>query len=367
MKIVISEKQYLRLKEAELEEAVGVPEYIISTAQKLYEKLLKRLKKYQGTIEELENDKLEIEGKFPISDITVKKIIVDFSIVKLPPPQEREIAGAQHHSVSKLLDKFVFKSVNKKTEIKMGFIVAVTEQDSVSDIYDLFEERREQMIPTIAHELKHAFFEKKSKYENLYKRADYSVRTDMNIGFLEPLNDFFYDSYYIHAIENVVRPTELATQMELKGITREKFLEFFNNSEIVQKLKKIREFTYEGMREELLRYTGVIKPFLEKIGADTEGKDDEELVDEVLRIALVNFINRRGDKMKDILTTNFVEQMFGFRGDKEKFFDRYINYIMKFGQDFESFFKSEEKKLRNTADSVLKKLAKLYSLAKHNQ
>lgn len=161
MKILISEKQYLRLKEAELEEAVGVPEYIISTAKKLYEKLLKKLKGYKGTIEQLENDELEITGKFPISDIIVKKIIIDFRIIKRPPPQEKEIAGAQHHSVSKLLDKFVFKSVNKKTEIKMGFIVVVTEQDSVSDIYDLFEEGKEQMIPTIAHELKHAFFERK--------------------------------------------------------------------------------------------------------------------------------------------------------------------------------------------------------------
>lgn len=318
----------------------------------------------KGSLKKLDSKNLELTGMFPIGDITVRKINVDFNFQEVPDLQEMDFIGATQRSLSKLLPNFVFKTANKKTEIEIGFRIAVPSDSKVKDLIYFMNENRNDIITTLSHEIQHSYFSKKSKYEPVARRAGYEALTKFGFAMIQPLNDFLYHSYFIHEIENIVRPTELATRMELEGVTRSQFLDFLKKTEAYGHLNDIRNFTYEKLKSDLTSYTSLIKTLLTKLNIDTDDMSDEQMIDETLRLFLVNLTNMKGDTMKKILTTDPFEIMFGFSGEKEKFFDRYIRYITKFGEDYEAFFRNEEKRLPKIAQQVIKKLGKVYSLAK---
>ena len=51
-----------------------------------------------------------------------------------------------------------------------------------------------------------------------------------------------------------------------------------------------------------------------------------------------------------------------FIGNKERFYDEYLNKITKFASDYNSFYKSEARFLNQEAFRMIKKLARLYEL-----
>ena len=61
---------------------------------------------------------------------------------------------------------------------------------------------------------------------------------------------------------------------------------------------------------------------------------------------------------------DFMESMFGFRGAKQRYFDKYLSKITRFGGDYERFFRYEINQTRNICLKMTKKLSKLYSLIK---
>ena len=71
--------------------------------------------------------------------------------------------------------------------------------------------------------------------------------------------------------------------------------------------------------------------------------------------------------MKSFLTQNYMEELFGFSGGKEKYFKKYLNSIGRFGDDYEKFFKYEISQTRNICLKMTKKLSKLYSLLKEKK
>ena len=264
MKFIILESQYNRIFEAEMEEAVGVPEHIIPTSIKIFKKLMAELSDKKGSLQKLEKEKLILNGMFPIGDITVRKIIVDFSFREIPDLQELDFIGATQRSLSRLLPNFVFKTANKKSEIEIGFQIAVPNNSKVKDLISFLNEKKNSVITTLSHEIQHSYFGKKSKYEPVVRRSGYEALTKFSFAMIEPLNDFLFHAYYIHEIENIVRPTELATMMELEGVTRSQFLDFLKKTDAYGHLNDIRNFTYEKLRKDLERYSPLIKILLTK-------------------------------------------------------------------------------------------------------
>ena len=102
------------------------------------------------------------------------------------------------------------------------------------------------------------------------------------------------------------------------------------------------------------------------IDIDYEGDDDEEIVNKFLKTFLVNLTNSKNEAMNSILTTNIIESMFGLKGDKDKFFKKYISYTTKFGYDYDAFFENEQNYFHRVSNQMIKKLAKLYAMSKPN-
>ena len=74
----------------------------------------------------------------------------------------------------------------------------------------------------------------------------------------------FYFLYFITTIENLVRPSEIYSQMKEGNISREDFLEFISSNTTYQTLKKINNFSVNDMISTLKEKPEVIDIFISK-------------------------------------------------------------------------------------------------------
>jgi hypothetical protein len=369
MKIIITEEQLKRIK-GEMEEALGVPEGILDAGEEVYDLIVQELDDFNGDIEDLNNDGFEINHEFTIGGHTFNRVKVKFDIEEHPIAKNADMAGMSSENESELDKRLVFRSVRNPQEIIIGFKFYIEPGKGVEEITDYLKKYRNQDIPSLSHEIMHAFKDVKQKTEPLQQRAGYSaIQQHRNFfGFIPEVNDFLYDSYFIHAVENVVRPTELAAEMRINNVSRKEFLKFFLNTEIIQRLKMIQNFSYDEFLEKMhtSENVGKIKRMLDSAKVDYDGEDDDEIVDKFLKLLIADLSKKKQRLMQEYLTSSFAEMMFGLQGDKEKFFNRYVSQVSKYGLDYEAFFRNEEQYFHRVATMMFKKLAKLYAMAKNN-
>ena len=224
-----------------------------------------------------------------------------------------------------------------------------------------FKESSTSLVTSLAHELKHSFDDFKDQRTSLKNISKYLGIQKTNFPF-KPISNFLFNLYFIHSIENLVRPTEFATLMKLNNVNKKDFYNFVTSSEMYGSLRNAYNFSYEKMTEELKNDIPNIKSFLDKLGVDVPNTDDE-IVDELLRLLYVNLVNNTISTVKELMTNNFLENLFGFSGDKDKFFDKLARIFSKFSDRELDFFKYEEKNMKHISSKMMKKISKLYDLA----
>jgi len=369
MKILITEEQLKRIK-GEMEEALGVPEGILEAGEEIYDLILQELDNFNGDIDDLNKDGFEIDKEFTVGGHTFNKIRVKFDIEEHPQAKNADMAGMSSENESELDDRLVFRSVRDPQEIIIGFKFFIEPGKEIDVIKNYLKRHRNEDIPSLSHEIKHAFRDVKQKTEPLHQRAGYStIQQQRNIfGFISEVNEFLYNVYFIHAVENAVRPTELAAEMRINNVSRKEFLKFFLNTEIIQRLKTIQNFSYDEFLEEMHSSENItrIKQMLDFNNIDYSGEEDDEIVDKFLKLLIVNITKNKKMLMQEYLTSSMLEMMFGLQGDKEKFFNKYVSQVSKYGSDYESYFRDEEKYFHRVATMMFKKLAKLYAMAKNS-
>ena len=369
MKILITEEQLKRIK-GEMEEALGVPEGILEAGEEIYDLILQELDNFNGDIDDLNKDGFEIDKEFTVGGHTFNKIRVKFDIEEHPQAKNADMAGMSSENESELDDRLVFRSVRDPQEIIIGFKFFIEPGKEIDVIKNYLKRHRNEDIPSLSHEIKHAFRDVKQKTEPLHQRAGYStIQQQRNIfGFISEVNEFLYNVYFIHAVENAVRPTELAAEMRINNVSRKEFLKFFLNTEIIQRLKTIQNFSYDEFLEEMHSSENItrIKQMLDFNNIDYSGEEDDEIVDKFLTLLIVNITKNKKMLMQEYLTSSMLEMMFGLQGDKEKFFNKYVSQVSKYGSDYESYFRDEEKYFHRVATMMFKKLAKLYAMAKNS-
>jgi hypothetical protein len=369
MKILITEEQLKRIK-GEMEEALGVPEGILEAGEEIYDLILQELNEFNGSIDELNKDGFEIDKEFTVGGHTFNKIRVKFDIEEHPQAKNADMAGMSSENESELEDRLVFRSVRDPQEVIIGFKFFIEPGKEIDVIKNYLKRHRNEDIPSLSHEIKHAFRDVKQKTEPMHQRVGYGAiqQHKQLFGFITELNEFLYNSYFIHAVENVVRPTELAAEMRINNVSRKEFLKFFLNTEIIQRLKMIQNFSYENLKGELHSSENIkkIKKVLNTVGIDYRGKDDDGVIDEFLKMFLVSLTNRKNELMHTFLANNPIEQILGLRGVKDKFFRKYVAETTKYGYDYDAFFEDEEENFHRVATMMIKKLAKLYAMAKNS-
>jgi len=347
-----------------LKEAVGVPKGILESSETLYNEVLSEL---QNIPDELENETdFEIETDLFISDLNINDVFLTISFEeydKLSEVEYYSMAVAQGTVFNNRVLKLEAQIV--PGQVKMFINLAGPEGTTKKEIIELFERKSKEIISSLSHELGHSYNDYKKKYKSIKEVPSYAGIASTSFPF-HSIHKFLHYVYFTHAIENLVRPIEVSSLMRSGNIDKEGFYDFLTNNETYKMLKKINNFSYEGMREELKRDSEVVKIFLKRIGVENVEslKNDDELVDELLRIVYVNLTNNTIVKVKEMMTSNQLEEIIGFIGKKEKIFYDMIDYFNKFEKNIKGFYLNEEKKMKKVSEKMMKKLSKLWSLAK---
>jgi hypothetical protein len=344
-----------------INEALGVPVNIIPSAIKLYDDIYGFLSNLSDIQSDDEYSTI-LSGDYTISDMKLRTINLEVELHKVQGGGFSFLSFGQGVQVS-VNDQFQMEVFVEEDEtlIKIEFIVPENFKDK--ELLDYYQQNKNRFISIIAHELKHAYDSFKKNKTNLPMRVDYQISSNSGFGGVRPLSRFLYLSYYIHHIENLVRPTQLATEIHLGKITPKQFYDFFVGNEIFKILKEAKEFSLENLKESLKKYMVQIYEILDMVGMDVDTED--EAIDSILELFYINLVNWKQEQM-----VNFIyprgrnNPMFQHmvNDDKDNYIINYGNKIEKYKDDYERFYIDEARFMKNTATRMIKKLGRLYEL-----
>ena len=346
-----------------ISEALGVPEGILETSEKLYDDFMKE---FLSNYDEPDDDGYEVDFycDYQIGDLEIDEASISIEIVKWKSQDKTEytIIGYSTPFASVAKDssgKLEIVSDLDKIKIKIKILVPIdwTFEKLAEKIY----EEKDDIVESFSHELMHIYEGYKTGYDSASERAEYSAYQDLSFG-IAPIDKFLHLLYFTTAIENVVRPTEVAMAIKNGKVNQKSFLNFLLNHQTYQMLDNARKFSYDKLRDELKNHIDKIDEIGNHINHNM-GSNDDEKIDEVLRLVYVNLINKKGESYIKLMTSNIMEKMFGLRGDKEKKLKKFINKIQKF-KNHNDFFENEEKLFKFVANKMIKKISKLYAMLK---
>jgi hypothetical protein len=376
--IIITENQ-LRL----ITEALGVPDSILDAAEKIYDLIGQDLKSITT-----KDEKYEFSNEVDIELGDKKKInIEDFELVVNIEEYPKQIKGKpviismgmgqSFHFDRKVMMKRIQKSETAEIEITYG----VGENWEPSDLYDVYVEDRSEHLGSIAHELKHKY-DKQSKELDLIGR-DAEYRATHNYGsFGIPIIDgtFMRYLYYTTIAENLVRTTEVASQLKSDNITKSQFKDFLSNNRVYRELLEIKNFTFEKLIEGLRKDMDEVDKVLIYIDENPSELTEEQKIRRILEIVYINLVNTKMSTFIDMTSNSRDELRSLFRGlmgsslvddEEEKKMDKlknkFANHISKYKGNTTQFFKDEIENFNYIATKMLKKIGKLYAMAKDDQ
>jgi hypothetical protein len=348
-----------------LNEALGVPEGILESAERLYLMCFNRIVKITDPI--LNGSKKEeydftIKSNFKISDYTFTEISLSIDFVEVDQVDLVELYSMAFGHQSKFNDRSLkLVTIVSPNEVKISIKFALTETAKISDVIELCKRSKDIMTASLAHELKHAYDHYKKPTESISKMSRYHGAQQTGVP-IKPISVFLHYLYFVHGIENLVRPTEFSSLMKSSKISKKDFYNFLTNSEMYTMMRDINNFTYEKLKSELQNYIPQIDGVLNRFTNETFDTDEEK-IDEILRIVYVNLVNNTLNTTKSIMSNNFFEGLMGFQGKKNEVFRKIVNYVIRFENNEKKFYLYEEKKFKHISGIMMKKLSKLYSMA----
>jgi hypothetical protein len=368
--IFFTESQLNLISKKLITEAVGVPEGILDEAEKLYNFISEQLKRI-----DTKESNYEFGSTFEINilDLKLKEVEVEVSVETVDEYDGKMVIGSMgvySHSRFEPGIKMVIVLQNSELHLSINFIAS--ENWEPSDIYKSFTEDSIETISILAHELKHRYDKSKRKIGQLGKSVKYQVYASSGIRFGIPvLDDFMRKSYFINSIENLVRPTEIASRMKLKGITREQFYDFIINDPTFVEIKSIRDFTFEELIGGLKNDLDKINRLLNHIGLDHEKMSDNEKISKVLELVYINIVNAKVNIFDDHFynAKDKLDQLFSqimgssvVNKEKEKIRNKYLSRIIRYQNDPVKFFRDECNNFNKLGNQMIKKISKIYSL-----
>jgi hypothetical protein len=362
IKVFINVKELIRKI---LKEEVGVPSNIVNVANQLYNQVIDNLEDNEP-IGDFDNVDTYIKGKFKIGDLKFKTIIYTFEFKTNDVDDEIGIAGMATGGGFKVTKKFKIKSKIDKDSFNIKFVIFAPSNATGKDIKEYLKKEKNECISSITHELKHRYDDYKKPKTSLIGRGEYIAFTTNRFGDIDPINRFIHNLYFVHTIENLVRPSEIAGAIDAGDITKKGFYNFLTNHRVFKKLKEIQGFTYEGFRQELIDYVDKIKVLFDVNDIEYDGLSDEQIVDKILDLLLLNLKQWKAQTVHRLLADSPLDMIFGFKGEKDKFFTGYLNRLSRFDGNIKKYFEYEQKMFNFVATKMIKKISKVYAMTKND-
>jgi hypothetical protein len=349
-----------RIKEL-LQEALGVPSGIVDSTKKIFKNLSTQIDDVDKESEDLEYE-FEIREEITISDITFDGVDFRITCHKLDEYNSIEIAG---YGVATEIKKFSRQPTIRfevPDILRIEMILVVPSDFTFNQISELFKTQQTEIISSLTHEIKHSFDHVKKPIEYPANPAKYSVYSKFKPG-PPPIDKLLHYMYFVTVTENLVRPSELASIIDVEQVSRKDFLNFLTSNYTYKMLKEINSFSVEKFKKDLLEYLPMIEEILEELNVPTNISDDEK-INEFLNIFLITLKNAKASEISGMLISNFMEAVTGkIHPNKEKYFTQFIKKLNKF-KNGQQFLEYQEKYFKFVTTKVMKKLSKLYAMTK---
>jgi hypothetical protein len=380
MKIIISESQLKYINEA-----LGVPDYILDAAEMLYNVVERDIKSID-TIEE----EYEFDGRIDFVLGDKKKVTIDSYELKINIEEIENEEGVLDIISMGMGGSFGFnrnvymKENEPSSTLELTITFAVGENWEPEGLIKKMEEEKDEQVASLAHEIKHKYDKQSKKYALIGTDAEYQA-TQRRGNFGIPAIDriFYRYMYYIHAIENLVRPTEVAYSMKRKNITKSQFKEFLENNRVYRELVEIKNFTFDDFISQLKEQEERLDKLIEHIDEDPSNMTVDEKINRVLEVAYIDLVNNRME-LFTIMTEHAMDDFLKFGaqlgmlppGAEEKLKglektnevrQKFMNYVMKYEKNPTKFFENEIENFQYVANKMIKKISKLFAMAKDNE
>ena len=372
MKIIITENALKNLinniieeQQDELKELMGVPVGIDQTAINIYDKLVSNFPK--GYWENHNNKKqvatTVLDGPFNINDISIEYLDCSFVGYPYDKINKTVIQTIQvRQSFSPEGDKLVFV---QNSQMKIDVIFVYNPNTSEPDsIFELIKTDKSRFIRTLAHELKHYYDATKRKVEYPKQTAEYLSYLDHTE--ILPVDEFLHYMYFVSTTESLVRPTELYTDIQMNNVKKKNFLSFLQQNDVYRKLKDITNWSFENMKQQLHKEIPKIDEILRKLEMNTNISDDQK-INEYLELLMTRLHN---SNIKHYANSLISPKMMFFDREAvenaQKLVDNYFKTLTQKYSNPEAFFKKSEEYLHYKAANVIRKISKLYAVAKED-
>jgi len=378
--IIISESQ-LRL----ITEALGVPDNILEAADTLYDIVEKDIKSIDSI-----KDEYEFDGDIELELGDKKKIKIDSYNLKVNIETVDGEEGVLDIISMGMAGAFGFnrdvymKESQPSTTLDLTITFAVGDNWKPEELIAKMEEERDENVSALAHEIKHKYDKQAKEYSRMGPDAVYQA-TQQKGNFAIPAIDrvFYRFMYYIHAIENLVRPTEVAYSMKRKNITKSQFKDFLEDNRVYKELLRIKNYTFDNFIQDLKQQEDRLDALLEHIGEDPSDMSIDEKINQVLEVVYIDLVNNRMDffmqmtqgPMDDFLTfgaqlgmipPGFEEKMKQLQKTNE-IRQKFLSRTMRYEKNPTKFFEDEFEEFNYVANKMLKKISKLYAMAKDDE
>ena len=343
-----------------LVERLGVPEGILDISEEIYPEILLSIGN-NDTVGMLENSSMYVKGNFNINDFNFNRILFNYKIFE---SDDLEIIGMSQSTNSKLTDKYKLKTIPSDGMVELTIFISGPKSIKGLNIKDLLEENKKIVISSLSHELKHSYDDYKGGLGDVQLRSNYDVYTKKRFG-IKPIDSFLERLYFTSSIESLVRPTEVASLLKMGNITKKEFYDFIKNDRTYKLLTELSKFNIEDWRNEIKEYIPEIIEFFESLEVEgVDVLDEDEIVDEFLKVCYVVIKNWKTEETHNIFVNKEIEYLIGFIPEKEQMFRKHLNKINRFGNDYKKYYEYEAKTIRYVADNLRKKIAKLFDMAK---
>jgi|688.fasta_scaffold17765_3 hypothetical protein len=360
-----------------LREAVGVPTGITDSGKNIYEDLIDFLEGNPSYA--IDGDTIELEnkdGRYDFADFTSDYVNVEINVREIPHDEYvilgMGVAGRTNLN-KKTLRLNMLDMDNIDIDIKVGY--PENEEVDSNKVISLLKSDRVKIISSFVHEIKHRFDSIKKKSESVKERSIYNVFSNNRFG-NEVVDQFMFDLYYMTLIESLVRPSEVQSEFEQMGVTQEKFLKALQSQETYKNLKRISEFSYEKFRDNLKQNMDFVDFVINSFQDEEQPKNDEEKIDLFLKGLYITINNNKLNYTRRYLSSdvNPFAALFGIFGggqikddmieEKEALFEKITKELRKYQNNPTKYFEKVISDNSREAQRMIRKLSKLYSLAK---
>jgi hypothetical protein len=378
--IIITESQ-LRL----ITEALGVPDNILEAADMLYDIVEQDIK----SIDSIE-DEYEFDGNIEFELGDKKKVKIDSYELKVNIETIDGEEGVLDITSMGMGGAFGFnrdvymKETQPSTTLELTITFAVGENWEPEGLIQKMEEERDEHVSSLAHEIKHKYDKQSKKFGLMGPDADYQATQRRGHFGIPAIDRVFYRyMYYIHAIENLVRPTEVAYSMKRKNISKSKFLDFLQTNRVFRELVEIKNFSFDDFISQLKEQEERLDKLIEHVGEDPSNMTVDEKINRVLEVAYIDLVNNKmqlfvtmtehgmddflnfGSQL-GIIPSGFEEKLKSLKKTDE-IRQKFLSQTMKYEKNPTKFFEVEFEKFQYVANKMLKKISKLYAMAKDDE